>query len=217
MKLISLVPSLSHSLADLGLRKQLVGITKFCVEPPSLHRACRMVGGTKDPDLPLIESLQPTHIVVNEEENRLQDITQLRGIAKVINTFPKAPQDVPAMLRLIANELELSPSMSQPWLDSAREIESELVGLKPPASSKRFLYFIWKDPFMVAGRDTYISKSLSLLGFENAYLGSERYPQIDLNEWLGSVDFVFLSTEPYPFRKRDVEPFLPLRGPELLK
>ena len=209
MRLVSLVPSLSHTLATLGLQENLVGITKFCVEPPSLHRSCRLVGGTKDPDVTMIASLQRTHIIVNEEENRKTDIAKLEKVATIVNTFPKSPGDVPKMLRFIASSLGLCDRLLKPWQNVANEIEQQL-GLLQHCQPKgeRFLYFIWKNPFMIAGPDTYISKSLALLGFENAYQGSERYPQIDINDWHQKVDRIFLSTEPYPFRKRDVGDFL---------
>jgi iron complex transport system substrate-binding protein len=215
MRIISLVPSITKTLCDLGLKNQIVGITNFCIDPADLHRTAVRVGGTKDPDLHRISELSPTHIILNEEENRAVDIASLRAEFNTLVTFPKTPRDVPIMVRQIGAYLGVEDKAQSMASDIQNKIErvielrcwQELLG-------KRFLYLIWRDPWMAAGKDTYISNFLELTGLENVLNSSERYPVVDLknSEYL-NPDVILLSSEPWPFRKRDAEHIREILGP----
>jgi iron complex transport system substrate-binding protein len=216
MRIVSLVPSLSETVACQGLREALVGCTQFCVEPKDLHRSAKVVGGTKDFDIELIRALKPTHILANQEENPKELILQLQKEFPLLLTFPKSPYDVPAMLRDMDGFLQ-----TQAFEPLAEELE-ELFRVKTSSPSpRRFLYFIWREPYMLAGRDTYISRFLECFAWENAYAAQERYPAITIDEMktLG-VKTLLMSTEPYPFRKRDALRFREEWGegcPEIFK
>lgn len=201
LRIVSLVPSLSELICELGLLDYIIACTSFCIEPKELSKRARIVGGTKDPDLELIENLHPSHIVLNEEENRLEDAIKLAKLGKVIKTFPRSAEDVPEMVLNIAHEFQ-KPAEGQKL---SEKITAELSVLKEmKREKKRFAYFIWNRPWMLAGHDTYISKLLELGGFENVYQGKERYPQVELSELAESqVDMILFSSEPWPFRKRD--------------
>lgn len=205
MRIVSLVPSLTKTICDFGLQDKLVGITNFCVDPPGVYRACRRVGGTKDPRLDEIAELDPTHIVINEEENKSEHIEALRREFNVLSTFPKSPADVPAMLRDLGVFLDCAATAND-YATSIESIVNELRSTIPWRSvfGRKFVYLIWRDPWMAAGEDTYISRFLELLGLENAIKLGERYPIItqDLLSRL-EVDVVFMSSEPWPFRQRD--------------
>lgn len=200
MRIVSLVPSLSETLVDLNLRSDLVGCTLFCVEPKDLHRSAVTVGGTKDFSLEKIRELRPTHILANQEENPKELILPLLSEFPTLLTFPKSPFDVPAMLR------DIGRFLGQDFEWAAKDLETTFTSLTPLKESKKFLYFIWREPYMFAGPDTYISRFLEAFGFENAYQGSERYPALSVEQIqeLGA-DICLFSTEPYPFRKRDAE------------
>lgn len=207
MRIVSLVPSITKTLCDLSLKNQIVGITNFCVDPPDLHRTARRIGGTKDPDLAVIAELNPTHLIVNQEENRREDIESLGSRFSTFVTFPKKPQDVPDMISQLGEYLgvqDVARHLSQDILTKMEQVRGidhwrQLLG-------PRFLYLIWRDPWMMVGKDTYISNFLELIGFENALNGSERYPVVDLQDVLNlKVDVVLLSSEPWPFRKRDAD------------
>jgi iron complex transport system substrate-binding protein len=207
MRIISLVPSLSDTIAHLGKRANIVGCTQFCVRPPDLHRTATIVGGTKDPNISLISDLVPDVIFVNTEENRAVDINACRKIAKTVETFPKSPLDVPEMIldigRSIGAEGE-SQKLAHEVSDFIDRLNGQTLGERG-----RFIYLIWKNPYMVAGADTYISKMLSIAGFENVITSSERYPSMGLDEIRSlQPEVIFLSSEPYPFRKRDLPDFL---------
>ena len=211
MRVVSLVPSLSHALCDLGCRDMLVGVTNFCVRPADLHRSSSLIGGTKDPNLQKIADLKPNIILVNTEENKPEDIDFCREISTVIETYPKSPIDVPAMLRTLGKGLNAVDQAES----YAAKIEESIGDLAKSdlKKSKKFLYYIWQEPYMIAGIDTYISRSLELLGWVNAYDGSDRYPVVSANEVARlSPDIVLLSSEPYPFRVRDAKKFVEATG-----
>jgi ABC-type hemin transport system substrate-binding protein len=198
-RIVSLVPSISETLCDLGLRDQLVGCTSFCVEPRDLHRTSTRVGGTKDFDPALIRSLVPTHILCNQEENPREPILELAREIPTLVTFPKGPEDVPGMLRDIGRFLECETEKE------AVAIES-LLNTPKRHPSRRFLYMIWQNPYMIAGPDSYISRTLESIGWVNAYEGTERYPALDIEAMAAcKADIILLSSEPYPFRIRDAK------------
>lgn len=219
MRIVSLVPSITKTLCDLGLKNQIVGITNFCVDPPNLHRTADRVGGTKDPNLTRIAELNPTHIILNQEENRQVDIDVLKAHFNVLVTFPKTPQDVPDMLNQLGAYLGVE-TLAQ---DLAHDVIAKIDLVKGTnywleLLGKRFLYLIWQDPWMAVGRDTYISNFLELLGLQNALNGSERYPVVNLEDVNNlNIDVVMLSSEPWPFRKRDADFIRQTLGPKCPK
>lgn len=202
-RIVSLVPSLTETVVSLGIGDELVGITKFCVEPPGLHRTAALVGGTKDPELEAIFALKPTHVFVNEEENKPEHIAELARRVPTLNTFPKGPADVPGMLREMAAFLGAGAAAEE----LARAIEAELERAEGTQVGRRALYYIWREPYMVVAEDTYISAMMKALGYENAVKdAATRYPELTVAAAKAlRPDVIFLSTEPYPFRKRDVE------------
>lgn len=216
MRIVSLVPSLSHMVCDFGLRNYLVGCTMFCVRPSGLHRTARLVGGTKNPDIAAIRALEPSHILVNEEENPPQHIADCRALAPTLITFPKGPHEVPEMMREVGKFLgcELVAERFAMQLEAALSRPSAQV-------RRRFIYYIWREPYMVAGPDTYISRLLEVAGYLNAVPAGPRYPTLTVAEAAElNPECLLLSTEPYPFRVRDAERLRqewPGTPPEILK
>ncbi len=194
---------MSETLVAAGLRDEIVGCTQFCIEPKDLHRSAQVVGGTKDFSIEKIRALKPTHILINQEENPRELVEDLmREPFPWHMSFPKAPRDVPPMIRSVGEFL----GAREAFEPLARELEAMLVSLPAPKFQGRYLYFIWREPYMLAGPDTYISRLLELFGWENAYRGDVRYPRIEIPELdLIAPDICFFSSEPYPFRKRDGE------------
>jgi iron complex transport system substrate-binding protein len=205
MRIVTLVPSITKTLCDLGLKNQIVGITNFCVDPPDLHRTAVRVGGTKDPDLEGIKKLNPTHIILNTEENRSVDIIALSTHFSTLVTFPKTPHDVPNMLRQLGEFLGVRQDAQHLADDILMKIDRASGGRSwQDLLGKRFLYLIWRDPWMAVGKDTYISNFLELIGLVNAWKSSERYPELRLEDVPDlNVDVILLSSEPWAFRKRD--------------
>lgn len=215
-RIISLVPSLSETIVTVGMRDELLGCTQFCVEPADLHRTAKVVGGTKDFDLDQIRALRPTHIFANQEENPRELIEVLRNEFPLLLTFPKSPYDVPGMLRDMDRFLD-SKDRFEALAQSLESHFRSLIGMPTP---KKFLYFIWREPYMLVGRDTYISRFLECFGWINAYDGDERYPQITVDQMKAmKLDICLFSTEPYPFRRRDARRLRAewSESPEILK
>jgi len=211
MRIVSLVPSLTKTLFDLGLGDSVVGCTSFCVDPPKETKKIRKIGGTKNPNINAIKELRPTHILVNSEENRLEDVNHLRQMASVLETFPKDIVMVPTMLRNLAVFLGDDFGFSKNCQKVAIQIDDLVAKLqeqKQPESND-YLYFIWRNPLMCAGHETYIESLFRLIGFRNAVKRGIRYPEITWEE----IDqlrprFIFLSSEPFPFRKRHAQEIL---------
>jgi iron complex transport system substrate-binding protein len=205
MRIVSLVPSLTKTICDFGLQSKIVGCTNFCVDPSNLHRTSKRVGGTKDPNLEMIFELAPTHVIVNDEENRPCDIEALLSRCHVLSTFPKSPLDVPTLLRNMGNFLGC-PDISE---QRAVALEGALSLLETNSGSfgtrgERFAYLIWRDPWMAVSTDTYISRFMEILGFRNVVETSARYPVVEPADIIAlGVDLIFMSSEPWPFRKRD--------------
>lgn len=207
MKIVSLVPSLTKTICDLGLRDQIAGITNFCVDPPDLYRQAQRVGGTKDPNLDLLTQIAPTHVLVNEEENRAADLDYIKSRFNTLVTFPKSPEDVPELLNSMGRFLGKTYEAQRLAVRVQESMDAAKLNCTLSQNlGRNFVYLIWRDPWMVAGRDTYISRFLELLGFHNVVDLPTRYPIIDhKNLSRESVDIVFLSSEPWPFRRRDAD------------
>lgn len=208
-RIVSLVPSLTETICSFDLKDELVGCTSFCIEPKGLHRTASVIGGPKDPDLNLIEDLNPTHILVNREENQSHHIEGCETIASTFSCLPKSPEDVPELLGAMGDFLEV-PSRADPYVEASKRLINQLLELKrvnkDPFFSKQFLYFIWREPYMLASSDTFISRMLELVGFQNVSPIDKRYPSVSIDEIAGcGPELIFFSSEPYPFRRRDAE------------
>lgn len=201
-KIVSLVPSQTELLCDLGLEDSIVGITKFCVHPFHLKSTKTIVGGTKNVNFEKIKALQPDIIIANKEENTKEMVDQLRSICTVwvtdIITIESNFEMISDFGQIFNKRIE-----AQKWLD---KINFALLDFKKYIANKehkKVAYFIWANPYMVAGNDTYINELLKLNKFENIYQKrEERYPEIIIQKIRiqGDPDLVLLSSEPFPFK-----------------
>ncbi len=202
-RIVSLVPSQTELLVDLGLRNQIVGITKFCVHPVDLRKDKMIVGGTKNVNLNKIKSLNPDIIICNKEENTEDMVLQLEKIA------PVWISDVNSISDSIIMILEFGKifRVSEKAIDIISNIKTELEAFQNFVKNqplRKALYLIWKDPYMAAGRDTFINKLLNLNNFENIIQEpTSRYPEVN-KAIFKDADLVLLSTEPYPFKEEHV-------------
>lgn len=196
-RIISLVPSITEYLFALGLGNRVVGITKFCIYPEEWFKNKPRIGGTKTPDVAKIKSLGPDLIIGNKEENRAEDIERLREIAPVWMSDVNSIEDMYAMLRSIA-EMVGKATESEAWIEKWKLYFNHNHN---KGQGKRALYFIWKDPEMVVGKETYIDAYMEAVGYQNC-VHQSRYPMLDALENC-HPEVVLLSTEPYPFKKTD--------------
>lgn len=205
-RIVSLVPSITELLCELGLSAHLVGRTGFCIHPRAAVQAIAKVGGTKDVDLDKVRALQPTHVIVNIDENRRETAEALRAIVPhVIVTHPNAPQDNIALYRLLGGIFRCE-ARAQRLVERFDAAFAECVEVARSFTPERVLYLIWRDPWMTVSRDTYIARTLALVGWESVDTAdSSRYPAITLDaRRLDDVGRVLLSSEPYRFSERHV-------------
>lgn len=204
--IISLVPSQTELLFDLGLTEEVAGITKFCIHPAAQFKGKTKIGGTKQLNIEKIRSLKPDLIIGNKEENEQEQIALLMQEFPVwmsdIYNLKDALNMMKGIGEAVGKEAE-SLAMVQEIEASFTQIKLDLLG-KPP---KRAVYFIWKDPYMVAGEQTYIHEMLKYVGLENV-IKQPRYPAISAIEIKDlNPEVVLLSTEPYPFKEKHVNYF----------
>jgi ABC-type Fe3+-hydroxamate transport system substrate-binding protein len=211
VRIVSLVPSVTELLCDLGLAPQLVGRTGFCIHPREVVRDIPKVGGTKDVKIDRIRELAPTHLVVNIDENRKETVEELaRFVPSVVVTHPLGPEDNLDLYRLLGGIFDRPVETERLCDEFSAAYAALTAGTRPRAE---VLYLIWRDPWMSVSRDTYISRTLALVGWETVpATAAERYPEIDPAAVAGSVERVLLSSEPYRFREKhlaEVEALVP--------
>jgi len=205
-RIVSLVPSITELVCDLGLAAQLVGRTGFCVHPREVVRRISKVGGTKDVDLDKLRALRPTHVILNIDENKKEHARSLAEfVPELIVTHPLAPIDNLALYRLIGGIFGREDQAEA----LCGEFEAAYAALQTAARAfplDRVLYLIWKNPWMTVSRDTYVSRMLALVKWETVPAEcTDRYPKIQLDSGvLDAADTVLLSSEPYSFREGHV-------------
>jgi ABC-type Fe3+-hydroxamate transport system substrate-binding protein len=199
MRIVSLVPSITELLCDLDLSDQLVGRTGFCIHPWETVKTIPKVGGTKDLKFDRIRELEPTHVVVNVDENKKEDAEALAEfIPNVVVTHPLSPRDNLDLYRQMGREFDREAQAEE--LCGKFEAALARVDERP---EQRVLYLIWKDPWMTISPETYISQTLGLFNWKTLPKSTdERYPEVDLTEV--EVDRVLLSSEPFHFKEAHV-------------
>ncbi|MES2299621.1 MAG: helical backbone metal receptor [Pseudomonadota bacterium] len=198
-RIVSLVPSITELLCDLGLAPQLVARTGFCIHPNEMVKAIPKIGGTKDVNVAKIRRLAPTHLIVNIDENEKPTVDALAEfIPHVVVTHPMAPRDNLALAQLMGG-IFCAEEKANSWCD-AFEREYARLHARTPTTARTVLYCIWQDPWMSISRDTYIANMLAEIGWCVPELGPARYPSFDWTpELIAQIDAVLLSSEPYHF------------------
>jgi iron complex transport system substrate-binding protein len=203
-RIISLVPSQTELLYDLGLEDSIVGITKFCVHPYHFKSTKKIVGGTKKVHYDRIRLLEPDIIICNKEENTQEIVEELRKICTVWVTNIANIEDNFQMITDFG-QIFNQRTEARKWNDKLAFALSDFKKFIKDVPVKKVAYFIWKNPYMVAGSGTFIDELLKLNHFQNHFASKERYPEIELEklEEEGDLDLVLLSSEPFPFKADD--------------
>lgn len=207
-RIISLVPSQTELLYDLGLRDEVVGITKFCIHPEEWFKSKTHVGGTKKIDFEKIKQLQPDLIIGNKEENEKEQIEQLMKNYTVwmsdIHTLKDALTMITHSGPLVGKQQE-STILKLQIEFAFNNLKSQVSNSKPGPQTA---YFIWKKPFIVAGNNTFINDMLTICGLTNVFAtpAFSRYPTISLEQiQAAKPELILLSSEPYPFKEKHIE------------
>lgn len=199
MKVVSLVPSITEALFDLGLTEnEVIGRTKFCIHPEEKVKNVAVIGGTKNINIDKIKSLQPDLILANKEENVKEQVEALMDDYKVIVTNVETIEDNYYLLKHLGTLFN-------------KEDKAQLFNLKiydvlhqAKINSIKVAYLIWNNPYMTIGSDTFIHKILKEIGFENIFKDRTRYPEIQTED-LAEADLIMLSSEPFPFKEKHIE------------
>ncbi|HET8861540.1 helical backbone metal receptor [Marivirga sp.] len=200
-RIVCLVPSITEFLYDLGLEDKVLGITKFCVHPQHWLKEKQIVGGTKQQHIDKIRALKPDLIIASKEENVKHYVEKLCKISPVyvsdVNDFDSA-LGMMNDIALLTNNADTAKKLNHDIVNKFNHIDKPIVNIK-------IAYCIWKNPWMWAGTDTYISNMLSHCGFENT-LKQNRYPEMEMLDVIKeSPDFIFLSSEPFPFQSKHID------------
>jgi len=200
-RVVSLVPSISELIHALR-PDALVGVTTFCIHPRGLKKKVSVIGGTKTPRIDRILKLNPEIVIANKEENNEDDIRILQQHVPVFVSDIKNLEDNHRLIRSMG--LVLDRRKSAEALSS--QLAAKQASFKPLASMPSVLYLIWKNPYMSIGADTFIHHMLEVIGCSNILKNEMRYPSLTPERASRlSLDMVMLSSEPYPFKEKDVE------------
>ncbi|HUR27078.1 MAG TPA: helical backbone metal receptor [Planctomycetota bacterium] len=214
MRIVSLCPSLTELVFDLGRGADLVGITDWCVHPADRVGAIEKVGGTKTPNVARIVELKPDLVLMNEEENRAIDAQLLATAGLTLHvSMPRDAAATARMVRSIGNELKRRNEAETIALD----IEARTQRVARSARGQRevsWCYLIWRKPFMSVSKDTFVSALLDQAGGRNVFgLSTERYPSIEITDLVSRApEVVFLCTEPFPFKEKHKDELALLTG-----
>lgn len=202
-RIVSLVPSQTELLIDLGLEEQLVGITKFCVHPKNLRQRIQVVGGTKKLHKEKVAALKPNLILCNKEENTKQIVEDLQGIAPVWVTDMFTLDDALRTITDLGSFLGVSKKTSE-LVQAIQQEASCFEKFMKEKPARRVLYFIWKNPYMAAGRDTFVNDLLQRNKMWNVLSEGSRYPEVHPKD-TPKPEVILLSSEPYPFAEKHRE------------
>lgn len=204
-RIVSLVPSVTETLFDLGLEDQLIGITTACTHPYQLQVTKETIGETKNVAIEQVKLLHPDIIIANIEENTLEQIEQLKDICPVwlthVRTMDQNIQLIEVLGQLFNKRIE-----ARKWIDKIQFGLRDLMDFVSGKPEHKVAYFVGRDPFIVAGEGTLIQEFLTLNQFENVYASRiAPYPEIELKKIRieGDPEVVFLPTIPYPFKEED--------------
>jgi ABC-type Fe3+-hydroxamate transport system substrate-binding protein len=205
-RIISLVPSQTELLFELGLDEQIVGLTRFCIHPGNKTHAKERIGGTKDFDLEKIKALNPDLIIGNKEENYEEGITELKKLYPVWMSDITTLEDSYDMMSSIG-DMTGRQTAAKNLVGEIKNGFSQIISLPDRQAGQQSTftnnscaYFIWRKPYMVAAKGTFIDQMLGILGVRNVFDDKDRYPEVTAADIAArKPDWIFLSSEPYSF------------------
>lgn len=201
-RIISVVPSQTELLYDLGLENEVVGITKFCVHPEKWFRNKTRIGGTKNLNIEKIKALKPDLIIANKEENTEAEIKTLQQLSPVWTSDISTLENSLKMINAIGEITDKSMAAAS----LIKKIKQTFSQYKDDFNTQHTaLYLIWKNPYMSVGNDTIIHHLMEYCGFNNVLSNKTRYPEISEAEIQQlQPEFILLSSEPYPFKEKHI-------------
>lgn len=203
-RIVSLVPSQTELLCYLGLEKEIVGITKFCVHPRRIFTEKEKIGGTKNLKPDKVAALKPDLVIGNKEENDKKQIETLAtqfpvwmsDIRKLDDAF-----DMIARVGELTNRAEAATRLKQQLQNDFSEWAVSMKSISPKPAA----YLIWRKPYMAVASDTFINEMMEIAGFSNVFRHLRRYPNLTLQVLANAApEIILLSSEPYPFKEKHI-------------
>jgi ABC-type Fe3+-hydroxamate transport system substrate-binding protein len=203
-RIVSLVPSQTELLFDLGIGTRVIGVTKFCIYPSEARQTATIIGGTKNFDFDKIAALKPDLIVGNKEENYQTGIEQLAAKYPV---WLSDISDLPQALDMI-RRVGFTTGVKDKAEKVAAEIADSFAALAASTPLIPAAYFIWRKPYMAAASGTFIDDMLRRASFRNVFAHLGRYPEITPEQLAAAApERILLSSEPYPFKEKHLAEF----------
>jgi len=201
-RIISLVPSQTELLFDLGLDEEVVGITRFCIHPANWFHTKTRVGGTKSLHINIIKELEPDLVFANKEENVKEQVEELAVRYPVwisdVHNLESAYDMITRIGSITSRDVQAGSII--------KKIKNNFSPLTIPASRPLTAYLIWNDPYMTAGNDTFIHSMMDAAGLQNAFADQTRYPETSIEQMKAkNLDLLLLSSEPFPFKQKHVD------------
>jgi ABC-type Fe3+-hydroxamate transport system substrate-binding protein len=213
MRIVSLVPSITELLFDLGLEEEVVGITKFCVHPNKWFRTKQRIGGTKNLHIDIVQNLSPTLVIASKEENIKEQVDAIASFTEVLLTDVKNLDDAIEMIKFIGKKTTRIEA-AKDIIEKIKANFSNLLTASNNAYQKpgtrnpypeTVCYLIWRNPYMTVGNDTFIHDMLQRCSYSNVFAEQARYPTITIAAIKkANPHFIFLSSEPYPFKQKHI-------------
>lgn len=203
-RIVSLVPSQTELLVDLGLSSFIIGVTKFCVHPSSIKNTAQIVGGTKQVHFDKISALQPDIIICNKEENTKEIVETCAATTPVWVSDITTIKDNNDMILSLGDIFKVVDRAKDLVIEIKKAHEEFMLFMRDK-SFKKVAYLIWKRPYMAAGQNTFIDTLLNCNKFNNIYdtIKTSRYPEVTVAS-MAKADLILLSSEPYPFKEKDI-------------
>ncbi|WP_164219771.1 helical backbone metal receptor [Virgibacillus sp. YIM 98842] len=203
-RIISIVPGITDILYSLELENEIVGRTRYCIYPKEKVAQAKTIGGTKKVKFDQIRELNPALIIAEKEENTKEIVEQLE---KEFPVYVCEIQTVDDTFKIIEDLGTITDRRVE-----SEKLQSEIataIQSLPSGHGKKYAYIIWQNPYMAAGSDTYITSLLDKMGFTNAFADYDgRYPEVTEEDFRNAdLDYIFLATEPFPFREKHIQQF----------
>ncbi len=161
-RIVSLLPSLTETICELGYCQRLVGVDRYSNFPSSLQ-SLPQLGGGLDPNIEAIVALKPD-VVVMAASSRAGE--RLRALAlNVVALEPKTHGDVQRVLLKLGQLLE-SPDADKIWRTIDAGVLAAAQSIPASARGTRVYFEVNPGPYG-AGETSFIGETLTRLGAKN--------------------------------------------------
>ena len=201
-RIVSLCPSITETLCELGLSDKIIACTDYCIHPIDKVKNINKIGGPKNFSEEKILKLSPDIIFAVKEEN---DANKIINISKKITTYVfdiNSIKEGIELIKALGNIFEIQ-NIANVFIEKILEGYKNLPKVN---SNIQCLYLVWKNPYIAVGSGSFIDSVLNKLNLRNCLRNSEKkYPKINLNNFENNFDLIILPSEPYRFSNKDIE------------